>query len=830
MRKLTSFASLFVIAAFPFASVQACGPDFFPNVFVHRIHPDHPREYAAGKLGVLLPSYPRADLAVAYRFLNGGVLSPAEQKGYRPTPSFAEEVRGDDAADASQAEAAANGAQFIEPPGPADVWLKVRNRFAPAEPEIHDIRQYGMVYGAGYILAGTYQNCQADAFRTAAVTLESRAKTWGAHSAELANWIKGEDAVFSNCGSGDSAGPYPSNKPVIVASMPAPAPANAPQLLRQDRAYQIAAGQFYAGQLPAAQASFQAITEDSASPWRGIAQYMAARTLIRNAFLSAKGGPDDAMAGFDLNLMKQAEQQLEAMRKEQLSGISQHAVEGLLNLVQLRTEPKVRLAVLAVALAGPKTDPDYAQDLEDLTWYLNAKLDSIPIRADADDFDFHVDRPKDDYRPLAEAQKQPGFARAFNDVADLRFISPLIDWLVTVQSPSEGAKTHAIAEWKRTRQTTWLTAAIMKASASDATTPALVEATAQVAPASPGWPTIEYHRLRLLIDTGHSTEARTELATALPRIQAEGSQSAINLFTGLRMRAAPSLNIALADAPRKILERTSEEQSSLDECLDVMKDPKRKYDCKKDDSPVEFSRDAAMVLNGEMPLASLALSAQSDALSPQLRQSVAIMTWVRAVLLKNESIAARMLPLLPGKLQQQAGRGVGFHPLMAILRNPGLRPYIDNGVQRSESYGFVESYGDNWWCGNWSTIYGEDNEPVRADSVAFLSQRERETAEQETKSLLSLGGADEYLGSQVIAYAKANPSDPDVPEALYLTLRMIRYGCSHAALEWQDPNKPQVDPMAAIAYEIGVIMRRRYPTNPWTKKAAPYVWLGKKSG
>ena len=829
MKKFASFASLLVFAAFPFASIQACGPDFSPNVFVHRIHPDHPREYAAGKLGILLPSYPRADLAVAYRYLNGGVLTPEEQKGYQPTPSFAEEVRGEDAADANQAEAAANGDRYIEPPGPADVWLKARNRFAPAEPEIHDIRQYGMVYSAGYILAGTYQNCQADAFRTAAITLESRVKAWGAHSAELADWIKGQDAVFSNCGSGGSTGAYPSNKPVIVASMPAPAPANAPPLLREDRAYQIAAAQFYIHELSAV-ASFQAIAQDPASPWRGVARYMVARTLLRYAFLGAPEAPNSTMAGFDPELMKRAQQQLEAMRTEQLPGISQHAVESLLHLVELRTEPKQRLAELSAALAAPKADAYYAQDLGDLTWYLNAKLDSIPIRADADDFDFHVDRPKNDYRPLTEAQKQPGFDRAFNDVADLRSISPLIDWLVTFQSPSEVAKIHATDEWKRAGSTAWLTVAIMKASSSDEAAPALIRAAAQIAPESPAWPTVEYHRLRLLIDSGNSAEARSELATVLPRIQAQGSQSAANLFTGLRMRTAPSLNDALADAPRKILERTSEEQSSLDECLDVMKDPKRKYDCKKDDSAVEFSSDAATVLNGETPLASLALAAQSGVPSPQLRQSVAMMTWVRAVLLKNGPVAAQMLPLLPEKLQQQAGAGVGFRPLMAILRNPGLRPYLDNGVQRSDSYDFVESYGDNWWCANWSTIYGEDNEPVRAESVAFLSPRERENGRQETKSLLAMGGADEYLGSQVIAYAKAHPADPDVPEALYLTLRMIRYGCSRAAFEWQDPNKRQVDPVAAIAYEIGAIMRQRYPTNPWTKKAAPYVWLGKKGG
>lgn len=828
MKRFRSIASLIVFAAFPFALVQACGPDFFPDIFVHQIHPDHPRDYAAGKLGVLLSTYPRADLTVAYRYMNGGTLNPTEQKGYQPTSSLAEEVGLDDSADASQTNAAANSSDYVEPTGPADIWLKTRNRYAPAQPEIHDIRQYGTVYRAGYILAGTYQNCQADAFRTAAVTLQSRSKIWGAHSTELADWIKGQDAVFSNCGSGGYAMAYPPNKPKIVALSPTPAPSNAPQLLRQDRAYQTAAAQFYTGQFANALASFRTIAQDATSPWRGIARYMVARTLIRDAFLNAKSGPDDSMAGFDLGLMKQAQQQLETIRNEQLVGIPQHAVESLLHLVQLRTEPKVRVANLSGALAGPKVDSDYAQDLQDLTWYLDAKLDPLPIRPDSSDFDFHVDRPKGDYRPLTEAQKQPGFDAAFNDVADLRSISPLVDWLITVQSPSEGAKDHAIAEWEHTRHTTWLTAAIMKASASDATAPILIEAAAHIPPTSPAWPTVEYHRIRLLIDLGHGSEARKELTAALPRVQASGSESALNLFTGLRMRSETSLNRALSDASRKILERTSEEQSSLDQCLAVMKNPKRKYDCRKDNSPVELSRDAATVLNRETPLSMLALAAQSHALPPQLRQSVANVTWVRAVLLKNESVTNAMLPLLPAKLQQQAGPGVGFRPLMAILRNPGLRPYLDDGVQRSYSYDFVESYADNWWCTDWTTDYGSDRDPIRAKSVHFLSPEERKTGEQEVRSLLALGSADEYLGSQVIAYAKAHSSDPHVPEALYLTLRMIRYGCSRGG-ESQEPNKPHVDQTSAIAYDIGAIMRRRYPTNPWTKKAAPYVWLGKMS-
>ena len=231
----------------------------------------------------------------------------------------------------------------------------------------------------------------------------------------------------------------------------------------------------------------------------------------------------------------------------------------------------------------------------------------------------------------------------------------------------------------------WLAAALAKASSGDLEAAALMAAATHVPTSSPAWPTVTFHRLRLLIDSGHAPDARRELETDFPHVEAIGSESAVNLFSGLRMRTGPTLDAALADAPRKILERYSEQQYALDECLQVMQDPKRKYDCKEHQSPVEFSGDAVDVLNNALPLDTLAQAAKSKALPPPLSQSVAIMTWVRAVLLKNEKVAAQMLPLLPQKLQQQAGSGVGFHPMMAILRNPGLRPYLDGGVQRSAS-------------------------------------------------------------------------------------------------------------------------------------------------
>jgi hypothetical protein len=163
---------------------------------------------------------------------------------------------------------------------------------------------------------------------------------------------------------------------------------------------------------------------------------------------------------------------------------------------------------------------------------------------------------------------------------------------------------------------------------------------------------------------------------------------------------------------------------------------------------------------------------------------------------------------------------------MTILRNPGLRPYLDDGVQRAYSYDFVESYGDNWWCADWDTFYGPQQQDF-AGPAAFLSPAARTEGSEEVASLLGQRSAEEYLGSQVIEYARANPNDPDIPEALYLTLRMIRYGCNHGWVAYH-AEKAQTDQIASIAREAGAILRHRYAANPWTKKAAPFVWLGDK--
>jgi hypothetical protein len=780
--------SLLLLATMSLFTAQACGPDFSVDVFVRKLRPDNPKEFAAGKLGVLLPTYPRADLTVAFRYLNGGVLSSDEQQAYQPTDSYYSEEE-------QTAKWQREEAEQKKTIDPAESWRVARAKFSTIEPKVEQDRELKITRPDGSTFAPDYLNCHSDAFQTAVLTLESRAKTWGEKSPDLANWLAGQDAVFANCRGG-------------AATMPADAPAGSSALLKADRQYQLAAAEFYAAQFEPARKSFLTIAEDFNSPWRGIARYLAARCMVRQAFLSPRSDQGDTMASFDPVLMQQAAVLLRELLKEKPVGVSQQAIQNELDLVRLRTEPSVRLQELAAALAGTKTDPGYDQHLKDLTWYLDAQLDQTALREDF----------TDGTQPTPEK-----FSKSYLNVATLRSSSELVDWLLTFQSPSDGARKHAIDEWTKTHRLDWLVAAMTKVTEKDSEATALLAAAEQVKPDSPAWESITYHRIRLLIAMGRGQEARTALDHAMAPVLTGGRDSSVSAYLGLKMRTAENLNTFLASAPRKLLESASESRYALTECLDVMKNPKRVYDCKKEVNPVQFNEDAASFFNTEAPLSTLIEAAKSEVLPEQLRRAVAMMAWVRSVLLKNDAAATKLLPLLPEKLRQQAGNGTGFHAVVAIVRNPGLRPYLDPGVQRSYSYDFVESYRDNWWNQAWGAgDYGNYTTPLKNISVSFLTPAERSEGEQETSTLMKQGSAKVHLGELVLDYAKSHSTDPDVPESLYLVLRMMHYGA------WTSEGGDSTNEVLArqeetISKSVSRLLRQRYAASPWTKKSAPFA-------
>src|SRR5207247_10632330 len=63
-----------------YISAKACGPSYLQPIFVFEGSPDLPlQEFAAGKIGIVRPTFGRKTLLIAYRYLNGGSFAADEQ-------------------------------------------------------------------------------------------------------------------------------------------------------------------------------------------------------------------------------------------------------------------------------------------------------------------------------------------------------------------------------------------------------------------------------------------------------------------------------------------------------------------------------------------------------------------------------------------------------------------------------------------------------------------------------------------------------------------------------------------------------------------------------
>ena len=133
----------------------------------------------------------------------------------------------------------------------------------------------------------------------------------------------------------------------------------------------------------------------------------------------------------------------------------------------------------------------------------------------------------------------------------------------------------------------------------------------------------------------------------------------------------------------------------------------------------------------------------------------------------------------------------------------------------------MESYGDNWWCQNWErSRYGAAGNSVGASRPVFLSQSQAAETSRELGLLHRDRSAAAWIGGEIVEYAKANTNDPDVPEALYLVLRMIRYGCDRID-NYTPEEAKRTENIKDIRDEAARLLRQRYASSPWTRKAGP---------
>ena len=723
----------------------ACGPFTLEAIFVHTVHPAYPlAQFAAGRIGVVQPSYARSYLYTAYRYLSGRNFSPSEQKAmvelWKERLEFSSDSNAEDWSKA---------------------WLEARKKVAGVQDrdaiDVYRNREKPNEYE-------NYVNCNKDPFDTAAATLNERIAKYGADSPALQTWVAAQDVVFSNCASG--------------TAIPEPLTATDDALMRADRAYQIAAANFYATHFDEARKGFETIAADNASPWRRTAPYLIARTLVRKASIGSPEQKDESL--------RAAESQLAKIVADKNMAQLHPAATRLANLVRLRLHPLERTRELGRKLLVEKQNDNLKQDLWDYTALLDSVLD--------------VDGAK----PLPSAG-----------------IDELTDWITTLQLTDAGSIEHAVERWQTTHTDPWLVAALSKIDAKHPKANDLVAQALNVKPTTAAFASARFNAVRLLMESGKKEEARTLLDQLLKTNEARFDASSLNLLRSKRMLLATTLADFLTYAPRVPAalswnddgrEVPADDESVSNEMKALKNQPHLDYD-------------AGKALNEQIPVVLLKEAAKSTTVPAPLRRDLAQAAWLRAAILGDTKTADELVPVLSSLVPELASllndylsattpEAKKSSAIYAWLKFPGLEPVVDIGVGRDAPLNKQDSLRDNWWCGaSLNAIPDADAEhtgPMSFTALTeqpplFLSAAQQAAGKREWKTLTTLGAAPNYIAQQVIQWATKSPADERVPEALHLAVTTTRYGCTD----------DQTGRWSKAAFDL---LHRKYPNTTWAKK------------
>ncbi len=871
--------SVVLIFAF-YVNVVPCGPAFITPVFDNKTSPESPYEnFAAGKIGIIKPTYHRSVLFAAYRYLNGGTFSAAEQKAL--VDVWNADFNNKDYINDDVAEAVKG-------------WVEARKSVAGKEektPDIYVEREYG-----GYDF---FPNCTRSAFETATETLKSRSLSYGSEDKDVKEWLAAQDKVFTNCSSG--------------RQIPAEANPSMPEWLQKDRAYQLAAASFYSLDYADAKRRFAEIAQDFQSPWQETADYLVGRTLIRQASLSK----DEDTAN---RFYTEAEDYLYRLST---SGNKYSAsAERLLGLVKFRLHPEQRVRELAQNLSYQSSGENFRQYLIDYTWlldkyekevleaeekrkeaekpknenanvatgenntYINANTVAVSTQKNegdltitiyAEDYQknwtIYVSPDATDEEAIAEAEKVVGASltdkmreqvrenrrtayqnrfserktneypgRYYGEEKTTLSLLPqfiraddLTDWLYVFQINNAEAYLYSLNRFKQTNSDLWLATAISKAEKSSSDLNRLFEAANKIPFSSPAYPTIVYHRSRLLIELNKTDEARKLLDDVLSSAL-EMPVSSRNQFLELRLQLAVTMDEFLTFAQRRpfgfdfdgagktveqiIADRKSWYNPEYD------KQTKEEYDAEIEKQFGEerlwqdrlmFDDKTIEIINEHFSTEVLIEVSRSKALPDYLQKRFVLSAFVRALLLNDYATAEKLAPDVikfepesePQITQFLASKpnGKQHAALFLILKNESLSPYVPGGLGSSqEQY----SYASRWWCAPYDEYYDETTgASVPRTAIrkpVFLSAAQSKKAHDEMKSLKEIGDAPKYLGDKVLEWAKLFPRDKRIPESLFIVYESNewdKYGCGGV----QELRKAAAD-----------ILQTKYPNSEFTKQ------------
>jgi hypothetical protein len=689
-------------------------------------HPMYPvKAYTHGHLGIVLPTFRSSYLVIAYRYFSGKNLSgsEADEANTMIEKRLAREDTGCDDADPS-------------------AWLEARKNALASNKEasIDPMRTISVDSPA------TFYNIQTNAFVTAAKTLQALITKFGAASPAVKDWIVAQDMVFDNANARTPSVPEPLQ--------------TGDKLLQQDRAYQIAAANFYAMQFDDANAQFSKIAQDTDSPWSHISRYLAVRSLIRKATLLTDP--------FDADLLNEAKKQLDVLLQDH-SMMNLH--EDLLDLADFVVD---KLAPTDSSLAKQREHQLAAAMIAHITTRNFREYTNVfgRLGGDADDDSTSDQRP----RPL------------------LTGVDEITDWIDSFQSPKAVSRAHALARWKSSKSLPWLIAALSKSDSMNSDVQSLLDAASKVSSSNPAFATVSYEAAKLLIETKHYDQARSCVDRVLG--EKDLDLSSHNLLLELRLQLDRKLDEFVLDSVSKSVgtrgdgDTPNEDQAKEKQAI----------------LPV-----ACQMYDDSIPLPISKTSSQSTVYTAENRLILAKLAWVKATLLENEPIAAALAKNLITADKTYAGYYASylhaptpserlFAAAYLMLHDDGSAPSFDRQ--------------NGWWwrgvdSGKWSwSILRDDQRILRAP--LFLSIADRQQAASEWAKLKQVPAAPAYLAGIAVAWAKMHPQDPRVPEALHLAVRCTKLG-------ERDRTSTK------LSKEAFLILHRRYAKSRWTTET-PYYY------
>jgi hypothetical protein len=426
------------------------------------------------------------------------------------------------------------------------------------------------------------------------------------------------------------------------------------------------------------------------------------------------------------------------------------AARSLLGFVQSRIDPQPRLRELSAQLTGPGQSSQIATTFDDFIYLWKRRAPQAP--------------PESDFS----------------------------DWLLTFSS--KNAK-HAVERWRDSHAMPWLIAALAITPPAEGAAGDLLAAAHRVPPGEPAWPSATYYGIRMQRLRGDIDAARQWADQALADPQSDSTR---NLLRAERQAMARDWTEFLRYSTRRPVAVDYGDGN-----------PDQPFGPNTPAKAVALDTDSVEPMNRMVPLALWSDAASNTWIPAELQADIAQSGWVRALVLEDRdsarAFAMRLAQLRPdlaagmrAYLAETDPQAAKFAAVFLMLHDPGFSPELRAGLGRLDRITKLDEYRDNWW-----TL----RSPASVVSAPFLSDQDRAEGARQAEQLRSTAANSvNYLCAIAIAWAKAHPNAPRIPEALHLLVRATHFG--NSADKSSTP----------YSKEAFYLLHRRYPDSPWTKQ------------